>query len=375
MAQKYSYDVFLVSAIEDRKIAELVARRLRSLKMKVWFDKDREDRTFDSEDAASVEKSRNMLVLWSTPADVSDWVHAAARTGRSRDILIQTAIDDVVPRDPFHLDDRIDLKGLSGTKTTAGFLSLVGLLGASQGRKGLEDYVSLKPAEREEWYKKYGKDPITIAALKPKKAKVAATADAGPYISEMRKREAEWAAWTAEGAAGLPYGVPSDLSLVGGIADRVKADLRRRGAGTLAALANLPDEDHEKLETGLNLRKGQIRRQEWVEQARELLDGKPPRAKVDQALWNRYIKDAEPAPARLSAPAPVPVAAGVAAVPASGDYFRVGILSAILSAIALMFFFGWLFGKDERQALLATGLNQCPAGQYPVPLMLPSDSE
>mgnify|MGYP001997915540 CR=1 FL=1 len=148
MAAKFRYDVFLISAIEDVSTAQMVARRLRSLKMKVWFDKDRTDKTFDAEDAANAEKSRSFLVLWSHAADLSDWVHAAARTGRSRESLIQTAIDDVVPRDPFHLDDRIGLAGLTGRKLVPGFATLAGLLGDVQGRKGLDEFVGLSPDER-----------------------------------------------------------------------------------------------------------------------------------------------------------------------------------------------------------------------------------
>ncbi len=40
--------------------------------------------------------------------------------------------------------------------------------------------------------------------------------------------------------------------------------------------------DVEKWNEELKLR-GRISREEWVEQAKELLAGKPPRAKVDQA--------------------------------------------------------------------------------------------
>lgn len=379
MATKFRYDVFLISAIEDIEIAQIVARRLRALKMKVWFDKDRTDKTFDAEDAANAEKSRNMLVLWSHTSDKSDWVHAAARTGRSRDILIQTAIDDVVPRDPFHLDDRIDIAGLTGRKLVPGFAVLAGQLGDAQGRKGLDEYVGLSKDEQAAWQKKHSTDPL---AKKPAPKAAKAKAPAGPYISEMRAREEEWAAWTVEGASGLPYGVPSDLSLIGGIADHVKVEMRKRGVGTLALLAMLPDDRLEELEQKLNLRKDQIRKQEWVEQAREILDGKPPRAKTDLADWNRFIKDAEPAPARAMTAAALPAAepeerivyvdrevyvdAPPAAAATSADHIKIGILTAILAAIAFMFFLGWLFGKEERAALTEASTKSCPAGQYPM---------
>lgn len=369
MAENYTYDVFLVSAIEDNEFAEMVAKRLRALKMKVWFDKARESRTFDSKDARSVERSRNILVLWSKAADESDWVHAAARTGRSREILIQTAIDEVVPRDPFHVDERIDLAGLTARKQVGGYETLIGTLAAAQGRKGLPKFITLTPKEREAWFKRHKNDPLAIAAENRKKAKE-------PYLSEMRARKQEWADWTPEKAAGLPAGVPDNLVLVGGIADRVKDGLEGMGISTLGALAMLEDDKHTELEEKLGLRKEQILREEWVEQARELLEGKPPRAKVDLPLWTRsqeeYAAAASTAPATLHGDIGAVydgenAQAAAYAMPEHNDHIKVGIITAILAAIALMFFLGWLFGKDERNAL-AIGTYACPAGQYPVTL-------
>ena len=46
-----AYDVFVVSAIQDRDMANLVVRRLRALKFKCWFDKKQIDNTFDQKDA------------------------------------------------------------------------------------------------------------------------------------------------------------------------------------------------------------------------------------------------------------------------------------------------------------------------------------
>lgn len=402
MADNYTYDVFLVSATQDKDFAEMVTRRLRALKMKVWYDKDRGNRdeplTFTSGDARKAEKSRAMLVLWSQDADKSDWVHAAARTGRAttRDwnadgkyqgMLIQTAIDDVIPRDPFQEDERYSLEGLTARKNTDGYGLVAGALGLSQGRDGLSEWITYgnkNEAEKNAWLAKYGADPLAQAAAARKAA-------SEPYLSEMRKRESEWAAWTLLGAAGLPAGVPDDLSLVGGISDATAENLKGHGIETLGDLATLPDDRLSDLEGSLNLRKEQILREEWVEQARELLEGLPPRAKTDLALWTKF-KDAAMSAAPIAAgagaltaaaaagtmeqqaayAAPEPVYAGpvyaeaYAAPPASGDHIKVGIITAILSAIALMFFFGWLFGKDERQGILAASENTCPAGQYPV---------
>ena len=70
-----SYDIFLVSALEDRDTAKLIARRLRALKFRVWLDQKQEDETFDAKDARDAMNSQSMLVLWSANA-VKSGTHA-----------------------------------------------------------------------------------------------------------------------------------------------------------------------------------------------------------------------------------------------------------------------------------------------------------
>ncbi len=54
------------------------------------------------------------------------------------------------------------------------------------------------------------------------------------------------------------------------------------GITTLAQIAAWSDSDVERIETELK-QKGRVAREEWIEQAKELLAGKPPRAKSDKA--------------------------------------------------------------------------------------------
>ena len=84
-------------------------------------------------------------------------------------------------------------------------------------------------------------------------------------------------------AAGLAEGVKADdISLIGGIGPKLLKGLdelasprwRRSPLGTEA--------DVERIETELK-QKGRVAREEWIEQAKELLAGKPPRAKTDKA--------------------------------------------------------------------------------------------
>jgi large subunit ribosomal protein L21 len=75
---------------------------------------------------------------------------------------------------------------------------------------------------------------------------------------------------------------PSNLSLISGIGPTIEKKLRAAGITSWNDIAGWSDEDLAKWDKDLNLR-GRAKREEWVEQAKELLAGKPPRAKIDQA--------------------------------------------------------------------------------------------
>ncbi|HKJ63113.1 MAG TPA: 50S ribosomal protein L21 [Hyphomicrobiales bacterium] len=73
-----------------------------------------------------------------------------------------------------------------------------------------------------------------------------------------------------------------DIKLIGGVGPALEKKLAEAGITSLKQIAEWKDADIERIDGELDL-KGRIAREEWVEQARELIAGKPPRAKVDQA--------------------------------------------------------------------------------------------
>ncbi|NNF79385.1 MAG: EAL domain-containing protein, partial [Rhizobiales bacterium] len=75
--------------------------------------------------------------------------------------------------------------------------------------------------------------------------------------------------------------VPDNLSLISGIGPTMASDLKGLGIVSFQQLADLSDEDADNVnqQTGFP---GRVEREEWREQARELMAGKPPRAKVDR---------------------------------------------------------------------------------------------
>jgi large subunit ribosomal protein L21 len=73
-----------------------------------------------------------------------------------------------------------------------------------------------------------------------------------------------------------------DISLIGGIGPKMEAGMRELGYHTFASIAAMTAEQIEAAEAHLK-QKGRFAREEWIEQAKELLAGKPPRAKTDRA--------------------------------------------------------------------------------------------
>ena len=73
-----------------------------------------------------------------------------------------------------------------------------------------------------------------------------------------------------------------DVSLIGGVGPKLQEKLAGYGVTSLKQIAAMSDADVAKMDEALELR-GRATRDEWVEQAKELVAGKPPRAKTDRA--------------------------------------------------------------------------------------------
>ncbi len=84
---------------------------------------------------------------------------------------------------------------------------------------------------------------------------------------------------SAPAAAGLDA---SNLSLISGVGPTIEKKLRAAGIQSWNEIAAWSDADVAKWNDELKLG-GRATREEWVEQAKELLAGKPPRAKLDKA--------------------------------------------------------------------------------------------
>jgi large subunit ribosomal protein L21 len=111
---------------------------------------------------------------------------------------------------------------------------------------------------------------LKILSVGGEAAKPAAKAAKAP------KAEAAPAAVTAEAIDA------SNLSLISGVGPTIEKKLRAAGVASWNDIAAWSDEDIARLDTELKLG-GRATKEEWVDQAKELLAGKAPRAKADQA--------------------------------------------------------------------------------------------
>jgi large subunit ribosomal protein L21 len=82
-------------------------------------------------------------------------------------------------------------------------------------------------------------------------------------------------------ASGKSTDKADDISLIGGIGPKMQQILGDLAITNFAQIAAWTEADIEKIEEHIKP-KGRIAREEWVEQAKELMAGKPPRAKTDR---------------------------------------------------------------------------------------------
>jgi large subunit ribosomal protein L21 len=126
-----------------------------------------------------------------------------------------------------------------------------------------------------------GKKPAAKAKAAPK-AEAAKAETKAPAKEEKPapKAEAKKPAAKAEKTEAKAE-VKDDVKLIGGVGPALEKKLAALGITSLKQIAEFTAEDIERVDGELSF-KGRIEREDWVGQAKDLLAGKPPRAKADQ---------------------------------------------------------------------------------------------
>ena len=159
-----------------------------------------------------------------------------------------------------------------------GYLEAIRTLGLCyRTTKGVDDAAAAKYAATGTKVLEVMSAPVGSGGAKPSKSaakKPAKSAEAAPAAA---------AASAADAGA-----IVDDITLIGGVGPALKKKLEGAGITSLTQIAAMDVAAMAALDAELKLG-GRTEREEWIEQAKELLAGKPPRAKIDQ----KAAKDSE----------------------------------------------------------------------------------
>lgn len=145
-----------------------------------------------------------------------------------------------------------------------------------QGRG--DKVISFKKRRRQNSKRKRGhRQDLTIVRITD-----ILTGGARVNVTAKPQAKASLAAPSLASTAPATNGDSSNLSLIAGLGPTIEKKLRAAGITSWNDIANWSAEDVAKWDAELALR-GRATREDWVEQAKELLAGKPPRAKTDKA--------------------------------------------------------------------------------------------
>jgi large subunit ribosomal protein L21 len=185
------------------------------------------------------------------------------------------------------------LPGEAGDKVLLDDILLAGEAGKPAELKGLivsaeiiaqergEKIIVFKKRRRHNYRRKQGhRQSLTllrIMAVGDSKVPVAVKKEAAP-----KAEKAEASAPASKSAAKANDIDASNLSLISGVGPAIEKKLRAAGIESWNDIAAWDDAAIAKWDEELKLG-GRATKEEWVEQAKELLDGKAPRAKIDQA--------------------------------------------------------------------------------------------
>ena len=169
-----------------------------------------------------------------------------------------------------------------GEKSTIGapFLSDITVAGEIVEQTRGEKVIAFKKRRRQNSKRKRGfRAELTIVRI--------TDILTGGKKPEMKKGEAAPVALKAaspavKGKAKAEALAASNRSLISGVGPTIEKKLRAAGITSWNDIASWTEADVAKWDEELKLR-GRATREEWVVQAKELLAGKPPRAKADQA--------------------------------------------------------------------------------------------
>jgi adenylate cyclase len=120
-------DVFISYAREESATASAVAASLRAAGHGVWIDDEiPAHREYADVIRERIDAAKAVLVIWSRPGTVSQWVRSEANRGREAGKLVQLRIDGSQLPMPFDQIQCVDLPGWAGDAQAPGWRKILG---------------------------------------------------------------------------------------------------------------------------------------------------------------------------------------------------------------------------------------------------------
>ncbi|GEM_PF-2961932 len=187
-------DIFVAFDPQDEVRAREIVKGLKALKFSVKTDSAQDgDGVFGDKDARETIAAKAVIVLWSKAAAVSDWVRAAASIGRGRGVLIETALEECAPPEPFAIGGGLPLPAELPEQSEE-WRSLGAMTARLTGRPGLPAYMALKAEKADKnaiasWADRWAEDPLAVdmarkAAAAERRAQMRLGGPAGAAVAE-----------------------------------------------------------------------------------------------------------------------------------------------------------------------------------------------
>ena len=130
-------DVFISYAREESATAAAVADSLRAAGHKVWIDDEiPAHREYADVIRERLDAAKAVVVIWSAPGTVSQWVRSEANRAREAGKLVQLRVDGSQLPMPFDQIQCVDLPGWSGDARVPGWRKVLASIEALAGSAG-----------------------------------------------------------------------------------------------------------------------------------------------------------------------------------------------------------------------------------------------
>lgn len=137
-------DVFISYKREERPRVEVVARKLKEVGLKVWFDTSLDPgASFDEQIAGELKGAKAVLVCWTPGAIASEWVRGEAAMAHGAGKLVAAFLEPTELIPPFNLIHTENLADWSGEDDHAGWAKILARIASMSGQAELTAWAKM----------------------------------------------------------------------------------------------------------------------------------------------------------------------------------------------------------------------------------------